>query len=106
MRRGGKSLVLKIERIVYYCLIAFLLLTVSQIWLLSHAAPPEEVTIVGIVTEGGIATYDGQLYAVVEDTMGKELMKLVGKKVEVIGVIIERGDGKRGIQVIKYGISE
>jgi hypothetical protein len=66
----------------------------------------EEVTIVGIVTEQGIVTYDGQVYAVVETNMGKEVMRLINRKVEVIGKIIERGDGKKIIEVSNYGISE
>ena len=66
----------------------------------------EEVTIVGIVTEQGIVTYDGQVYAVVENNMGKEVMRLINRKVEVIGKIIEGGDGKKIIEVSNYGISE
>jgi hypothetical protein len=65
-----------------------------------------EVTIVGIVTEQGIVTYDGQVYAVVENTMGKEVMRLLNRKVEVIGKIVERGDGRKSIEISNYGISE
>jgi hypothetical protein len=66
----------------------------------------EEVTIVGIVTEQGIATYDGQVYAVADNNMGKEVMRLINRKVEVIGKIIERGDGRKSIEISNYGISE
>jgi len=66
----------------------------------------EEVTIVGIVTEQGIVTYDGQVYAVVENNMGKEVMRLLNRKVEVIGKIMERGDGRKSIEISNYGISE
>jgi len=66
----------------------------------------EEVTIVGLVTEQGIVTYDGQVYAVVENNMGKEVMRLLNRKVEVIGIIVERGDGRKSIEISKYGISE
>jgi len=65
-----------------------------------------EVTIVGIVTEQGIMTYDGQVYAVVENNMGKEVMRLLNRKVEVIGKIVERGDGRKSIEISNYGISE
>ena len=65
-----------------------------------------EVTIVGIVTEQGIVTYDGQVYAVVENNMGKEVMRLLNRKVEVIGKIVERGDGRKSIEISNYGISE
>jgi hypothetical protein len=70
------------------------------------AFPAEEVTIVGIVTEQGITTYDGQVYAVVENNVGKEVMRLINNKVEVIGQIIERGDGTKLIEITNYGISE
>ena len=66
----------------------------------------EEVTIVGIVTEQGIATYDGQVYAIVENSMGKEVMRLLNRKVEVIGKITEGGDGRKSIEISNYGISE
>jgi hypothetical protein len=66
----------------------------------------EEVTIVEIVTEQGIVTYDGQVYAVVENNMGKEVMRLLNRKVEVIGKIMERGDGRKNIEISNYGISE
>jgi hypothetical protein len=66
----------------------------------------EEVTIVGIVTEQGIVTYEGQVYVVVESTMGKEVMRLLNRKVEVIGKVVERGDGKKSIEIINYGVSE
>lgn len=66
----------------------------------------EEVTIVGLVTEQGIVTYDGQVYAVVENSMGKEVMRLLNRKVEVVGKIIERGDGRKSIEISNYGISE
>jgi hypothetical protein len=66
----------------------------------------EEVTIVGMVTEQGIVTYDGQVYAIVENEKGKEVMKLINRKIEIIGTIIERGDGTKLIEVTNYGISE
>jgi hypothetical protein len=66
----------------------------------------EEVTIVGMVTEQGIVTYDGQVYAIVDNSVGKEVMKLIDRKVEVIGTIIERGDGTKVIEITNYGISE
>lgn len=66
----------------------------------------EEVTIAGIVTAEGIKTYDGQVYGVFENERGKEVMRLIDRKVEVIGKIIERGDGKKLIEISNYGISE
>jgi hypothetical protein len=66
----------------------------------------QEVTIVGMVTEQGIVTYDGQVYAIVENDKGKEVMKLINRKIEIIGTIIERGDGTKLIEITNYGISE
>jgi hypothetical protein len=72
----------------------------------TFAGPQGKVTIVGIVTEQGIATYDGRVYAVVENSMGKEVMSLLNRRVEVIGKIMERGDGGKVVEVSNYGISE
>jgi uncharacterized membrane protein len=66
----------------------------------------EEVTIVGVVTEQGIVTYDGQVYAIVDNKVGEEVMKLINSKVEIIGKIIERDDGTKLIEITNYGISE
>ena len=70
------------------------------------ALAAEEVTIVAIVTPEGIKTYDGQEYGIVENDKGIEVKKLIDRKVEVIGKIIERGDGKKLIEISNYGISE
>jgi hypothetical protein len=70
------------------------------------ALAAEEVTIVGMVTEQGIVTYDGQVYAIVENAMGTEVMSLLNRKIEVIGKIMERGDGKKSIEISNYGVSE
>jgi hypothetical protein len=70
------------------------------------ALAAEEVTIVGMVTQEGIKTYDGQEYVIVENEKGMEVKKLLERKVEVIGKIIERGDGKKLIEISNYGISE
>lgn len=87
--------------------IAVLCVFVCAVLFSAHAAfSTEEVSIVGMVTEQGIVTYDGQIYAVVENNMGKEVMKLINRKVEVIGKIIEKNDGKKSIDISNYGISE
>jgi hypothetical protein len=66
----------------------------------------EEVTIVGMVTERGIVTYDGQVYAIVANDKGKEVMKFIDRKIEIIGTIIEKDDGTKLIEITNYGISE
>jgi hypothetical protein len=85
---------------------ALCIFVVAVLFSAQVAFTTEEVTIVGIVTEQGIVTYDGQVYAVVENNVGKEVMQLINRKVEVIGKIIEGGDGKKIIEVSNYGISE
>jgi hypothetical protein len=85
---------------------ALCIFVVAVLFSAQVAFTTEEVTIVGIVTEQGIVTYDGQVYAVVENNVGKEVMRLINRKVEVIGKIIEGGDGKKIIEVSNYGISE
>jgi hypothetical protein len=59
-----------------------------------------------MVTERGIVTYDGQVYAIVANDKGKEVMKLINRKIEIIGTIIERDDGAKLIEITNYGISE
>jgi len=83
------------------CVFVWAVLFLAQV-----AFTAEEVTIVEIVTEQGIVTYDGQVYAAVENNMGKEVMRLLNRKVEVIGKIMERGDGRKNIEISNYGISE
>jgi len=82
------------------CILLFALLPAQM------AFSTGEVSLVGMVTEQGIVTYDGQLYSIVENNMGKEVMRLINRKVEVIGKIIERSDGKKSIDISNYGISE
>ena len=83
------------------CVFVYAVLFLAQV-----AFTAQEVTIVGIVTEQGIETYDGQIYVVVDNNMGREVMRLLNRKVEVIGKIMERGDGKKSIEISNYGISE
>jgi len=64
-----------------------------------------EVGIKGTVTEEGIVAEDGQLYVVADNVVGKELMELVNKKVEVFGTVEESG-GKKIITVTDFEIIE
>lgn len=63
------------------------------------------VTIKGTISEEGIMADDGQLYAVVENEKGNEVLELVDEKVEVIGTVEEIG-GKKAITVIDYRVIE
>ena len=63
----------------------------------------DEVTITGTVSEEGIVTDDGQVYAVAENDKGDELMDLVEKKIRVTGTVEER-EGKMMIEVTSYEV--
>lgn len=95
MRQNGSL------RTILLCMSVCALLFSVQI-----AFATEEVSIVGMVTEQGIVTYDGQVYAIVDNEKGKEVMKLINRKIEIIGTIIERGDGTKLVEITNYGISE
>ncbi|MCJ7594216.1 MAG: hypothetical protein MUO52_05525 [Desulfobacterales bacterium] len=61
-----------------------------------------EVTIVGSVdTAGKVIAEDGQAYVIVDNDAGKELIKMVAKKVEVKGAVSEK-EGAKTITVTAY----
>jgi len=61
-----------------------------------------EVTIVGTVDSSGkFTSEDGQAYAIADNDMGQELMKMVDKRVEVMGAVLEQ-EGSRTITVSEY----
>lgn len=64
-----------------------------------------EVTIQGTISEEGILADDGQLYAVVEDEKGKEIMELFDRKVRVTGTV-EEHEGEKTITVTIYEVIE
>lgn len=64
-----------------------------------------EVVIKGTVTEEGIVADDGQVYAVADNDVGKELMDLINKTVEVAGTVEEK-DGKKIITIIDFEVIE
>jgi len=65
-----------------------------------------EVTIVGTVDSSGKLTLeDGQAYAIADNDMGQELMKMVDKRVEVMGAVLEQ-EGSRTITVSEYKLVE
>lgn len=71
----------------------------------ARALLAEEMTIKGKVSQEGIVSDDGQMYAVADDEKGTELLKLVDKKVEVTGTVQEQ-EGKKVITVTEYKVTE
>jgi len=68
------------------------------------AIATEDVTITGIVNEDyQIIDDSGAIYDVDENEKGDEVTKLVGKKVEVIGTLVD-ADGTLVISVVSYTI--
>ena len=64
-----------------------------------------EVTITGTISEEGIVADDGQVYAVVKNDKGDELMDHVNKKVRATGTVEER-EGKKVITVTSFEVTE
>ena len=61
-----------------------------------------EVTIVGSIDAAGkVIAEDGQAYVIVDNDAGKELVKMVAKKVEVKGAVSEK-EGAKTITVTAY----
>ena len=81
--------------------VAVLIAMVSAI-----AFATEDVSITGTVNENyQIVDDSGAIYDVEENEKGDELLKLIGKKVQVIGTLID-ADGILVISVASYTIIE
>ena len=79
---------------------------VTAVCLLMPASPAmaAKETIVGTVQAGEqIVTADGDVYEISDNDLGKKLMGLVGKKVEVHGKVSE-DDVVKVIRVIEYRV--
>ncbi|MBT8358680.1 MAG: hypothetical protein KJO61_13040 [Deltaproteobacteria bacterium] len=64
----------------------------------------EDVVIIGTINEDYQLVEDsGAIYDIDENEMGDELTKLIGKKVEVIGTLVDT-DGALVITVVSYTI--
>ncbi|MEW6670270.1 MAG: hypothetical protein AB1427_01120 [Thermodesulfobacteriota bacterium] len=67
-----------------------------------QAAAPAEVAVSGTVDAAGkITAADGQTYAIADTDMGKEVVKLASKKVELKGTVAEN-QGVKTITVIEF----
>jgi len=66
------------------------------------SADAAEVMLSGTVDDAGkITADDGQAYAIADTDMGKEVVKLASKKVELKGTVTET-EGAKTITVIEY----
>ena len=68
------------------------------------AAPAQMVTITGSVnTDYEIVSDDGQVYEVVENLKGKEVIELIDRKVRVTGSVTNQGKVKK-IRIDSYEV--
>jgi len=85
-------------------LYAFVAVLIAMVSALAFAT--EDVSITGTVNENyQIIDDSGAIYEVEENEKGDELLKLIGKKVQVIGTLID-ADGILVISVASYTIIE
>ena len=72
--------------------------------LFGEASSEEMLTITGTVnTDYEIVTDDGQVYEVVENLKGKEVVELIDRKVRVTGSVTEKRGVKR-IRIASYEV--
>ncbi len=70
------------------------------------AVATEDVSITGTVNEGyQIVDDNGAVYDVAESEKGDEVVELVGKKVQVIGTVVD-DDGTKVITIVSYKVIE
>jgi len=71
------------------------ILILSFISMFAGFAIGGDVTVVGTVNdENQIVDNDGTVYDVADNEKGEELMEHVGKKIQVMGTVMEGDDGK------------
>jgi hypothetical protein len=68
------------------------------------AVAAENVTITGTVNESyQIVDDSGTVYDVAESEKGNEVIELIGKKVQIIGTVVD-DDGTRVVTVVSYTV--
>ena len=84
--------------------IIFTVITIA--FILGPVFPSERVTIIGVVTDDlQIATDDEEVYEIVDDEKGSELVSNVGMRVKVNGTIENDEDlGSKMITVISFQV--
>ena len=91
----------KITKIVLCIFVVVLIAMVSAI-----AVAAEDVTITGTVNESyQIVDDSGTVYDVAESEKGNEVVELSGKKVEVMGTVVD-DDGTKVITIVSYKVIE
>jgi len=82
------------------------ILILSFISMFAGFAIGGDVTVVGTVNdENQIVDNDGTVYDVADNEKGEELMEHVGKKIQVMGTVMEGDDGKL-ITITSYTVIE
>jgi len=70
------------------------------------AVAAEDVTITGTVNESyQIVDDSGTVYDVAESEKGNDVVELIGKKVEVMGTVVD-DDGTKVITIVSYKVIE
>jgi len=91
----------KITKKVLCIFVVVLIAMVSAI-----AVAAEDVTITGTVNESyQIVDDSGTVYDVAESEKGNEVVELSGKKVEVMGTVVD-DDGTKVITIVSYKVIE
>ena len=91
----------KITKKVLCIFVVVLIAMVSAI-----AVAAEDVTITGTVNESyQIVDDSGTVYDVAESEKGNDVVELIGKKVEVMGTVVD-DDGTKVITIVSYKVIE
>lgn len=82
----------------------FLVVLIAMVSTIAVAA--EDVSITGTINESyQIVDDSGAVYDVAENEKGNEVVELIGKKVEVMGTVVD-DDGTRVITIVSYKVIE
>lgn len=91
----------KITNKIFNIFLVVLIAMVSTI-----AVATEDVSITGTINESyQIVDDSGAVYDVAENEKGNEVVELIGKKVEVMGTVVD-DDGTRVITIVSYKVIE
>jgi len=82
------------------------ILVLSFVSMFAGFAVGGDLTIVGTVNdENQLVDNDGTVYELADNEKGQELMEHVGKKIQVMGTVVEGDDGKL-ITITSYTVIE
>jgi len=92
------------NKITKKVLCIFVVVMIAMVSAIAVAA--EDVTITGTVNEGyQIVDDSGTVYDVAESEKGNDVVELIGKKVEVMGTVVD-DDGTKVITIVSYKVIE